>query len=211
MYAVLLLAIVANAHALEFVSSRPGMNGDDYVDWGVLGPENTLIPKPFIINSAVYGVQLTLDKPGGVNFLRLNSGSGWPTPFPTDGDLLYPNRQGPIEITFNTPVRGVGADAQGSLLSYKMLLDVYGADGSLLGSFDVTESAFRPPVFVGVRDKDPIIKKVIFQAVDPATGVPAVNGFVVNRLELAVVPEPSTLTVVGMSTLLLGLAKRRRR
>ncbi len=213
LYVMLLVAIVTNAHALQFVSSRPAMSGDDYVDWGVLGPQNTLIPKPFTISSAVYGVQLTVDKPGGINFLRLDAGAGWPTTGWDYPSLLFPNLQGPIEITFATPVRGVGAQAQGSLPTYKMLLDVYGEDGSLLGSFNVTEGAFNPPIFLGVLDDNLIIKKVVFQCVDPATGNPAANGFVINRLELVTqpVPEPSTLTALGIGGLLFGLANRRRK
>lgn len=208
----ILLTMVASAHALTFVTSRPALGGNDYVDWGVLGPPYTVVSNPFTVNSN-NGLGMTVSKPTSGNFERLNQGLGWSGNFSPGDRLIWTVYEpGPLVIVFNTPVFGAGAQIQRNYYgSFTGTISAYDASGSLLGSFnlagDSNGNGDGSTIFLGVLDTSATIKTLKFD-VDNGT-----QDFAINQLDLVtqggpVIPEPGTLVLMSIGGLAVGLGRR---
>ena len=108
----------ANA-TVTFVTDRSSLGGNDYVNWGVLGPVNTFVSSPFSISSQA-GLGMTVSLPTDqLTFGRVDQGSpsgggGWFGNFAVGDKLLWTSpgiwnlNNGPITILFNSPVFAAG-------------------------------------------------------------------------------------------------------
>lgn len=214
--AALALAMVTGAHALTFVTSRPALGGNDYVDWGVLGPAYTVVSNPVNLFSNG-GLPLTVSKPTTGPFERRDQSSGWWGNFASDDPVLWTRDQvGPMEIVFASPVLGAGAQIQRDLYGdFTGTISAYDAANNLLGSFSLAGNSNgagdNSAIFLGVLDSSAVIKKVVFD-VDNAT-----EDFAINRLDVVtqggapVIPEPGTMLLMSIGGLAIGLGRRFRR
>lgn len=221
--ATLALVAISSAHALTFVTSRPALGGNDYVDWGVLGPKFTRVSNPVSLSSNG-GLGLVVSKPTPGPFERRDqedydfwSWDGWAGNFAPGDRLLWTRNQvGPIEIVFATPVLGAGAQIQPDINGpFTGRISAYDAANNLLGSFSLAGNSGggmdNSAIFLGVLSSSAVIKKVVFD-VDDTT-----QDFAINRLDLvtqggaSAIPEPGTLLLMSVGGLAIGLGKRFRR
>jgi len=205
------LALVSGAHALTFVTSRPALGGNDYVDWGVLGSAYTVVSNPFTVTSNG-GLSMSVSKPGGP-FERRDQGNGWSGNFAPGDHLIWTRDEiGAMTIEFAVPVLGAGAQIQRDAFgSFTGTIQAYDSLNNLLGSFNLTGySAFsnnNSAIFLGVLDNSPSIKKIVFMT-DGGS-----QDFAINRLDLVtqggpVIPEPGTMLLMGIGGLAIGLGRR---
>ena len=220
--AVLVLFSLLSAHAdvTGGSTNRTLFNGNDFVDWGVLGPENTILANPFAVNSNG-GLGLDVSEPSG-NARRVDQspegGSGtWNGDFAPGAKLIWTENvpggggSGPITIDFASPIFGGGAQIQinqhfGQVLNFTATIDAYDG-GTLLGTFAENGlSAFTADntgIFIGIQD---LSGADITRLVIDATGGPFPNDFAINRLDLLTsVPEPSSYLLLLTA---LGIARR---
>ncbi len=212
----LVLAAVTGAHALSFVTSRPALGGNDYVDWGTLGPSYTVVNNPFTISSNG-GLGMTVSKPTSGSFERRDQGGGWWGNFaPGDHVLWTRDEVGPLVIVFDSPVLGAGAQIQRDAYgNFTGAISAYDAGNNLLGSFSLagvsSGNGDNSAIFLGVLDTSATIKKLVFD-VDNTT-----QDFGINRLDLVVpqggpvIPEPGTMVLMSIGGLAIGLGRRFRR
>jgi hypothetical protein len=209
--ATIALVIATSAHALTFVNSRPALGGNDYVDWGVLGPSYTVVNNPFTVTSNG-GLSMTVSKPVDP-FERRDQGSDWLGNF-APGDHLIWTRDvaGAMVIDFAVPVLGAGAQIQQDAYgTFTGTIQAYDTLGNLLGSFNLagnsTGNGDNSAIFLGVLDNSPSIKKIVFMT-DGGQ-----EDFAINRLDLVtqgspVIPEPGTMLLMGIGGLAIGLGRR---
>jgi hypothetical protein len=202
--------------SLTFVTNRSELGANDFVNWGGLGPDETVVASGSTITSNL-GLSAMVTNPSGDMAVHIQ-GSSWGGNFAPGDNLLttaiysltgpdYFN-EGPIVIIFSSPVSGVGAQIQQNQFN-----DFYGyieafdsANNSLIsGSALGYSSRGDPPaIFLGVLDSAPEIKSVKFWV----TGDP-ILGFGINQLDiLNPVPLPPTVLLLGSG--LLGLVGWRR-
>lgn len=120
-----------------------------------------------------------------------------------------------MEIVFNTPVRGAGAQIQRNLYGpFTGTIEAYDTANTLLGSFNLAGNSNGnndgSAIFLGVLDTSATIKKLVFN-VDNGTA-----DFAINQLDLVtqggpVIPEPGTLVLMSIGGLAIGLGRRFRR
>lgn len=216
--AALALVAISSAHALTFVTSRPALGGNDYVDWGVLGPTYTVVSNPVSLTSNG-GLGLVVSKPTQGPFERRDQGwgAGWEGNFAPGDRLLWTRDEvGPMEIVFTSPVLGAGAQIQRDAYgSFTGKISAYDAANNLLGSFSLAGysngAGNNSAIFLGVLDSNAVIKKVVFD-VDNTT-----QDFAINRLDIVtqggapVIPEPGTMLLMSIGGLAIGLGRRFRR
>ncbi|MDW8105680.1 MAG: PEP-CTERM sorting domain-containing protein, partial [Armatimonadota bacterium] len=216
--AALVLVAVSAAHALTFVNSRPALGGNDYVDWGVLGPAFTVVSNPVTLSSNG-GLSVTVSKITWGPFERRDQGSGWAGNFaPSDRLLWTRNEVGPMEIEFASPVFGAGAQIQADVFgAFVGILSVYDVGNNVIGVFPLlgisTNAGDNSAIFLGVKHSSAIIKKVSFDAVTRGVHV----DFAINQLDILtqgdapVIPEPGTMLLMSIGGLAIGLSRRLRR
>jgi hypothetical protein len=205
--ATIALVLATSAHALTFVNSRPALGGNDYVDWGVLGPSFTVVNNPFTVTSNG-GLSMSVSKPGGP-FERRDQGNGWSGNFAPGDHLIWTRDEiGAMTIEFAVPVLGAGAQIQRDAFGlFTGTIQAYDSLNNLLGSFNLTGNSAFSTIFLGVLDNSPSIKKIVFMT-DGGS-----EDFAINRLDLVtqggpVIPEPGTMLLMGIGGLAIGLGRR---
>jgi hypothetical protein len=215
---VLFTLLSARADVMAGSTNRTLFDGNDFVDWGVLGPENTVLPNPFTVNSNG-GLGVDVSEPSGnarrVDQSPAGGGGTWNGNFAPGDELIWTENapggggSGPVTMDFALPIFGGGAQIQinqhfGQVLNFVATIDAYDG-GTLLGTF--TEdglsqfTADNTAIFIGIQD---LSGAGITRLVINATGGPFPNDFAINRLDLLTsVPEPSSylllLTALGIA------------
>lgn len=203
---LLLLLLTLNAisgQAASFVGTRAGLNGNDFVDWGTVGPSGTTLSNPFNITSN-NGLPAVVT---GGTYRSDQGSSDFNGNFaPGDHLLFEPDIFGTITIDFATGIYGAGAQIETSdptsALTFTGTISAYDQNLGLLGTFNfsgiATSAADNSATFAGIIDSTPDIYRLVFTANDQ-TGC---AGFLINRLDVVtVVPEGGSLTLF-----LIGLA-----
>ena len=220
---VLVLGAAGPARAGTFlIADRAGVNANDSVDWGKLGPAFTPVPNPFTITSAG-GNSLMVSQVTGP-FERRDQGfptGGWNGNFAPGDHLLWTRgdlgSSGPITIDFGSlAIRAGGAQIQANVADgskFTAHLKSFDKFGGLLG--EVTEdglannAADNSAIFIGIGSDSAAISKLEF-SLDMASS--PLGDFAINQLAFAPVPEPASLALFGVGTLgLLAYAMRVRR
>lgn len=212
--ATLLLAAGTAQAQISLVTTRPGLGGTDFIDWGALGATGTVVNTPFNIlsnNSLNVNVNQAIS-PGQ----RLDQGNGWGGNF-TNGDRLYYTGQntvggaGPITLNFGTSLSAFGANIQEDFFgNFVARLTFFDALNNQVGT--VTEAGVSngngdgSAIFIGGISGGPGTNfNSVVVSIDSADGGPT-TAFAINRADFslgAAVPEPTSLALMG-ATVVVG-------
>ena len=217
------------ADVLVQVPDRATLAGNDSVDWGQFGPENTVVPNPSTAISTG-GLSMMVSQQTAP-FRRVDEGTSWNGTFAVGERLLWTftngslQGNGPIRIEFAAPVSAVGTRIENDAYAPfdgTMQVTAFSPSGANLGSVFVasvsTPGNTNTAPFIGVRDLNGANIASITLSSD--TGDPLVptnnNDFAIDALSLdttagqnvGATPLPSS--VWGGLALLIGLAGWRR-
>lgn len=202
------LPSAAQAATVTFATSRTALDGDNSINWQVVGPAFSSAPNPFSVTSSS-GLTLTVSKASG-EFLRADQTSASDGPFSANfapGDaLIFTGRDAPgsVTIDFSSPVFAAGTQLESAGNGpFNAIIEALDNDGNSLGGFSVSGIAeYGGPgdntaPFVGVlSDQANIASLRINSEREPGVG------FAFNQLDLKTVPEPA---VSALSALAFGI------
>jgi hypothetical protein len=195
------------------VSSRADLGGNDFVDWGQLGPVNfsNALSVPRIATSN-NGYAETLSKTSGFIYADQQGPVGpWQGNFAPNDKLLYNGPQFssasavPLDITFASLVQGAGTQIE---------FNQYGAFQATLAAFDAshnllfqqtfngnsTNESNGSAMFIGVVGSTASIAMIEISSSTQAYGI---NDFAINQLDIK---EPLNTPVPSSLAMLAGAA-----
>ncbi len=198
-----LLALPARATVIA-ATTQASLGATDTVAWDQLGSAGAHLFTPVFATSAA-GVGVDVSSPPGEVFRR-DQGVDVSAGFVVGTKLLFEvNESEPVQLTFSTPVYGVGAEiAESVQRGFVATLTLFDG-GTVLGS--VSAAGGDGPVFLGALSDLPITR-VRFSTVGPDGLVDA--GFLLGSLQLVSVPEPSTALLLLGGLVGVALTRRRR-
>jgi hypothetical protein len=232
---IFLTVPAANADTIVGSTSRATFAGNDSVDWSQLGASLTPIPNPFTATSTggvgvtgafagsgdgqvrVQGTSQFADFAAG-DFLVAAFCAGGTCPSQSGG-------QGPLTLTFNTPVTGAGAQIENDFRgAFSAEIQAYNGS-TLLGSFTETGTVVgcltngcgdNTAMFLGIEDLSGAnITSVVFSnpTCNPIGDCAAfeINTLALQTTSSSTVPEPTTLVLAACGLGALLTRKRFRR
>jgi len=217
--ALALVAVSLQAGVITGFSSRVLFNGDDTLQWGTAADEGASPASPFARSSVSSGINAIASLPGNPNFLITVEGSSSGGNFALGDVLLFTDTSnGPLSISFNSPIAGVGMQMQRNIFgAFGGVLSVYGAGNTLFGTItnnlgDSNGNGDNSAIFVGARSSLTDIVRIDLQVTNPIASPN--DQFQINFLSLAAggqeIPEPATLGLVGAALAILALRRVRR-
>ena len=205
-------ALTPSFAALQPVPSPSAPIWNDTLDWSTTGLAYDLLPNPFNATTPK-GITLEIGSASGFELERADEGTGWLGNFLPGEALLYSGfgSPGPILITFNPPVFGVGAALQtaayGDFAISIQVFDRNGASlGTLLDSGSSSQAQDGSARFVGFSSTTQPVGAIQIDAVP--LDVNALADFAIGELRLAsptFVPEGSTSLGLILGALGMGL------
>jgi hypothetical protein len=236
--AAIVLGTTTNAWSanLTFVNSRPALGGNDFVDWSSsLSPVPVPIGTQFTISSAG-GLLVIGDQAGDPGEVRrqntgsvigLNSPSNsnatqnssfWNGNFAPNDAVYWNKGNGPLSLTFATPVSSVGAQLDSLFYRDSVAANPLTPNPPLTSPFKGTITAFfgsggssttftangvtnaladNSAAFFGVQSDSADITKIVFDNFDIPTDNRYFN-YAINRVSIGnpniqAVPEPLTI------------------
>ncbi|HAX43415.1 MAG TPA: PEP-CTERM sorting domain-containing protein [Bryobacteraceae bacterium] len=200
------LVLAPASAAVIGISSPASMTVTDTIDWGAIGPDNTMTASSFNIQTTG-GATVTvsnLDLDIGNMFRQEQSGS-WSGNFsPGDAVLFLYGEDAPLTLAFASPVAAVGANIQGNEYGpFEGTISVYGIGNNLLGSYTRTGDSN------GAGDGSAIFLGMVSDGVDIYFARFSIEradylDFGINQVLLggegsasAPIPEPSTWALLG--------------
>jgi hypothetical protein len=214
---MLSLALVGPALAAPVeINSRAALGGDDFIDWGTLGPPGTSLGVTFMVtsNGGLGATVSSTATPFGAS--RRNQGPmDWNGSFALGDELLFSGFSGvgtarpTVTIQFSTPVAGAGAQIEDAFLTgvspYIAGLQVFGSANTLLASFTETGistegSANNSAIFLGVLNDAANIDHITYR-ISEATN--ALVGFALNQLDIVTTPRTTPVPEPGIFLLLV--------
>jgi len=205
------------------VTSRAALAGDDFIDWGQLGLDHSLVPNPSAIVSNSGFITGTVGRENQGDLQRRNenppASGGWNGNFAAGDRLIWTNDlAGAMLIDLNSSVAGLGAQIQMDRLLglFDATIEVYDDLNNLLATFtvqgDSNNNKDNSAVFIGVLSDSANIDHIVLFTNQARTS--ARDDFSINQLDLrtlASVPGPAALVLVGLGLLVFGVAGRRLR
>jgi len=200
---ILAVTISAGTARADAVTNRDDLGADDNIQWGQFGPPDTIINGP-AEGLTDGGLAFTVDD-GDHALLRLDQSDGWNGNFSPGEELIWSGDfVAPIEIDFDRPVFGVGANIQkGNFGMFDGVIEVFDGDENLIERFsregDSNDNADGSAIFIGILSDTPIAR---------ATFYAGSSGAAINMVGLVTIPAPSGLALLAGAGL---IASRRRR
>lgn len=229
---VALTAILATlsspVQAIALITERTALGANDQIDWSSLGPVNpfNVLPNSFSATSeGGLGLGVEIPPAAGPNFtppfvFQTLPPPGIPTNFASGDFILFTGfipgpppavgNPGPLTITFDTPVRGAGAQiAVDDTTRFRASISAFDQTNTLLGIFEADGTSSlaldNSALFLGVRNDTANISRLVFRSSAPnrALGI--------NTLSIVAVPEPScALSLLALGVLGVGSALKRK-
>lgn len=197
----LLAGATAPAVRADLVTCRSGagcLNGSTSFDWSEAGSPFEIIPTGTIVSSN-NGLLATVNLPGGA-WVPVAEGSEFYGNFTAGDQLLWTAGNGPLTLSFNNVVSGVGTNIQAdSYGNFTALVQGFNSAGQLLDSQSITGNSNGQndgsAVFLGLAN-DPGLSTVTF-SLTSSTGDD--QDFAIDDLDVslasvsaAVAPEPES-------------------
>jgi hypothetical protein len=211
---MLSLALVGPALAAPVeINSRAALGGDDFIDWGTLGPSGTSLGLTFLVtsNDGLGATVSSTATPFGAS--RKNQGPmDWNGSFAPGDELLFSGAgtaRPTVTIQFSTPVAGAGAQIEDAFLDgvspYIAGLQVFGSANTLLGSFTQTGistegSGNNSAIFLGVLNDTANIDHITYRISEASN---ALVGFALNQLDIVTTPRATPVPEPGIFLLLV--------
>ncbi|PZD75244.1 hypothetical protein C1752_00233 [Acaryochloris thomasi RCC1774] len=222
------MALPSLGASLSFTTSRADLRSNDRLDWASLGPIDP--PQPFRVlpfastATSDNGLQVNIDIPPTGDptitppLLFQTTAAGIATNFAPDDFVLFtgldptqfpaPGNPGPLSLSFETPVRAVGAQiAVDDTPMFDAFISAFDRDNNLLGNFSAPGTASlaldNSALFLGALSDTANISRLEFSSSVPNRAIG------INALSLRAVPEPSG--VAGLVLTGLGLLVMRKR
>lgn len=212
------LVLAPAGAAVIGISSPAGMTVTDTIDWGAIGPDMTPTASSFNIQTTG-GATVTVSNENndiGTMYRLEQPGSFSGNFSPGDAVLFVYGEDAPLTLAFAAPVRGVGANIQGSEYgAFEATISLYGSADNLLGSYtlagDSNGDNDGTAIFLGMVSDGMDIYYARFSIVSQVQS----NDFGINQVRLdesssssAPIPEPSTWALLAAG---LGWVVSRRR
>jgi hypothetical protein len=209
----MLAAATAPARAATIlITAEAGITADGLVDWGLLGVSGTVVADPSTIAiGGLPGYTITADGPGLME--RRDQNGGWSGNFAPGEELLWTaNTAGALDLIFNQPITGFGAQIQrDSFGAFTATISAFDAFDNLLGTFNLlgnsASTADDSAIFIGILSSLQDISRIRL-SVDGGTQDFAING---PRIQAEAVPEPTTLVLLGIGAMAGARSFRKRR
>ena len=209
----------ANGGILTQVNTRAALGGNDFVDWGQLGPDFTTVTSPFNVTSNL-GLGPNAVVNGTQDFFSIQEGNTWGGNFAAGDNVLFNQASGPFTITFASPIHGAGLQFQSATFGpFTASITAFGAGNINFGTVTRTgtssNAADNSAIFLGVISSLNDIVSLQFDLTIPSPLAPTEdpNGFGVNRLDLVdnqPTPEPSVIALFSTGLGLFALLRKGR-
>jgi hypothetical protein len=203
---------IGHATLIE-LTSRPATG--DTVYWNQIAPQGDFTAlQPFTSTGGITG-SISLQG-NGIGQIQEQCCIGitgiWDGNFAPGDFVLATHGTGPLTISFDTPMRIVGAQVQADALApFTAQIQAY-HNNLLLGSFtedgNSTSTADNSAIFLGVEDDNQFITSVVYSLTFSADPNPAALldlGINQMTIEPRVVPEPSSLALFLAGLLVSGI------
>jgi hypothetical protein len=222
------LTLAPDVLALDLVSDRATLVGNDSLDWSSLGPTTpfNILPNNFSASSQG-GLGVNVNVPpsteAGITppfVFQTLPVFGRETNFANGDFILFtgllpgvfpaPGNPGPLSLTFDEPVSSAGAQiAVDDTFSFIASIEAFDSNNNSLGSFSVPATSSvaldNSAIFLGVSSDIANISRISY------TTSASNRGFGINRLSLSIesttVPEP-TFTLGLLSIGVLGIGRK---
>jgi hypothetical protein len=219
------ITLTASAAMAASVTTRAGLGGDDYIDWGQL-PVG--VYSQSIEVSSFAGLTAEVSNPGGLRRADQTGPSGclgtYPANFaPCDATIfgdLQRNRPNAVTIDFSSPVSGGGSQFASTVYTGPITaqLKAFDSAGVLLESYTLegitTSAADNSAPFLGIVRAQADIARLEFSALPYLAGGEVWEAVGINRVELLVaapIPEPAAALLWLLGLPLAALAAQRGR
>jgi hypothetical protein len=202
----------AKAGVITEIVLRSALGANDVYDWSTLPHPYANLTTPYSVASQ-NGLTAQVTPVGAGPVFSDFQPNPWNGNF-ADGDFLIGAFGGPFEITFAQPIKGLGAQIgyNACICPFVAHLLLFDSAHAFLGALTLpglmNSAHDNSAIFIGAVDTVSEIKSAQFVVTTPADPN-GLNGFAINRLSIASVPEPQSYTLIALGLAILAIVRRR--